>query len=179
MNKCIVCGLEITTKKLCSNPKCKSEHSRRTIQSTFKRHGEITRFRKTNGMKDPKTREKVSTKLRAMGWRPVIHGGNGRPHPVHQTALAAALGWQMEVVIPTGLWRGSGYPTCYKADIGNPVLKIAIEVDGGSHNSIGQMAKDKKKTEFLESKGWKVLRFKNKTVETDILACVAEVLSII
>ncbi len=32
--------------------------------------------------------------------------------------------------------RGSGYPTCYKLDIGHQELRIGIEMDGPSHGTI-------------------------------------------
>jgi hypothetical protein len=177
MKNCIICGVEVT-KKLCGSRDCRSEFSRRTIQNTFKKHGEITQFRKTNGMHDPATREKVSTKLRAMQWKPTVQGGNGKPPPIQQVAMAAALGWKMEVAVPTKMGRGI-YPTCYKLDVGNSALKIGVEIDGNSHFSTERKAQDKKKTEFLESIGWKVLRFTNKEVEADLNRCVQAVLSII
>lgn len=43
-------------------------------------------------------------------------------------------------------------------------LKLAIEADGGSHNSIERQAQDAKKDELLRSLGWTVLRFTNQQI---------------
>jgi very-short-patch-repair endonuclease len=85
----------------------------------------------------------------------------------------------MEVPISTQMPRGSGYPTAYKIDVGNTELKIAIEVDGFSHNALKRRAQDIKKAAFLESRGWRVLRFTNSEVRVDLTRCVQTVLSTI
>jgi hypothetical protein len=96
-------------------------------------------------------------------------GGNGNLTQ-SQILLATALGWETEVGIPTGNNQrdGSGYPTCYKADIGNPQLKISIEVDGKGHNTTKNKLKDLKKEEKLKQLGWKTLRFTNEEILGDI-----------
>ena len=189
MKNCIICQKEIPARtykgarpgRLCGQKECKAELSRRTIRESFSKHGgEITKFRKTNGMKDPVVRETVSTKLRAMGWKPKVRMGNGKGPTIHQLAIASALGWEMEVAIPTKMNRSDRlYPTCYKVDVGNALLKIAIEVDGPSHYALKRQEQDKKKDEFLKSIGWKVLRFKNKQVAEHLEECVQTVLSTI
>jgi len=131
-----------------------------------------------NPMKNPETRALVSTKLRAMGWKPPVRCGNGGA-TAPQLLLACALGWDMEVAIPTGIEKGNGYPTCYKVDIGNADLKIAIEVDGNSHGVISRREEDAKKTALLESLGWRVLRFSNGAVMERLEECVQMVMSII
>jgi len=154
--------------------------SRQTIKNSFSKHGgEITKFRKTNGMFRPEVRAKVSTKLRAMGWGPTVRGGNGTPPPQAQMLLACALGWEMEVAVLTRSKPGMGYPNCYKLDIANRDLKVGVEVDGLSHNLIARKIQDAKKDQFLESIGWKVLRFTNAEVLGDLQKCVQMVLSTI
>jgi very-short-patch-repair endonuclease len=76
----------------------------------------------------------------------------------------------MEVAIPTGNKPrdGSGYPTCYKADVGNHLLKIAIEVDGKGHKWKKGKLRDLKKEEKLKQLGWKTLRFTNEEILEDI-----------
>jgi len=93
--------------------------------------------------------------------------------------LAKALGWQVEVVIPTHRRRGSGFPACYKVDIGNQELRIAIEIDGHSHGALIRKQQDRKKEAFLRSVGWTVLRFSNGEVTTGLPDCVAMVMSTI
>lgn len=68
--------------------------------------------------------------------------------------------------------RSDGNPTHYSLDVANEALKIAVEVDGGSHVALAVRARDKRKDEFLRSRGWKVFRFTNRQVEEDLAACV-------
>lgn len=110
-----------------------------------------------NPMRDPKTRKKVSEAHRQAGHRPPFLGGNGRPIAKPQAKLAAALGWICEFVVRTNRTR----PTHYKVDIANPSTKVAVEVDGPSHNSLKVQAADARKTAFLEAIGWLVLRVSN------------------
>jgi len=183
MNVCIICQSPIASKnprKLCGNPACKSKFSSLTIANSLKKHGgEITRFRKSNGMHRKEVREKVSLTLRAMKWKPVIRGGNGTTPPLAQQLLACALGWEMEVPVKTGKSKTSGYPAVYKLDIANVPLMIGIEVDGNSHNATSRKNQDAKKVALLESLGWKVLRFTNGEVRADLMKCVQMVLSTI
>ena len=137
------------------------------------------RMKKNNPMHRPEIRAAVSTKLRAMGHKPRVHGGNGRPVPVPQLLLACVLGWDTEVAVKTGEKRGSGYPSCYKVDIGNEDLMIALEIDGNSHCALKRKEQDKKKDAFLNGLGWTVLRFKNEQVMEDLEGCVRMVLSTI
>jgi very-short-patch-repair endonuclease len=79
-------------------------------------------------------------------------------------ALLHALGegWSAELAVKTEAGYLNGiYPNCYKVDIGNKNLKIAIEIDGGSHCSLSRKNQDLKKTKLLTSLGWKVLRLSN------------------
>lgn len=134
------------------------------------------RMTNRNPMRLEATRAKVKTSLRAMGWKPPVQGGNGRPATAAQLLLASMLGWDMELAVPTRQSRDSGYPSCYKLDIGNLPLKIGIEVDGMSHNCLSIRAKDQKKTAFLNSLGWTVLRFSNQQVMEHSEECVQTVL---
>jgi very-short-patch-repair endonuclease len=46
--------------------------------------------------------------------------------------------------------------------------KIIVELDGGQHNELENIERDKKRTDFLESIGYKVLRFWNNDVDNNI-----------
>jgi very-short-patch-repair endonuclease len=54
----------------------------------------------------------------------------------------------------------------YITDFCSPLLKLVIEVDGSQH--LDQQANDSKRTRFLESKGYTVLRFQNGDVMNNI-----------
>ena len=136
------------------------------------------RMKRRNPMSDPAAKAKMSATLRAIGWKPPVRGGNGHL-TVPQLALASALGWETEISVPTKAKRGTGMPTCYKLDVGNPALKLGIEVDGASHQSPAKREQDQRKEAFLRSCGWTVLRFQNQQVKTDLGSCVQVVLSTI
>lgn len=137
------------------------------------------RMRERNPMRRKDVREKVSLQLRVMGWMPSVRGGNGHGPTVPEQLLACALGWEMGISVPTRQPRGSGYPTHYKIDVGNRALKIAIEVDGTSHQAIDRRRQDRKKEALLAGLGWSVLRFSNRDVTERLAECVRTVLSTI
>jgi very-short-patch-repair endonuclease len=53
----------------------------------------------------------------------------------------------------------------YIADFACVELKLIVEADGGQHAD--QMTYDEKRTEWLESRGWRVLRFWNNDILTN------------
>lgn len=163
--------------KECSG-KYRAKRSSATMAATNRKYAS-ERMRERNPMRHAAVRERVRTSLRAMGWKPPVRGGNGHPPTAPQLALAAALGWKMEVAVPTKMPRESGYPTCYKLDIANVVLKVGVEVDGFGHQSLKVQAKDAKKEKFLTSIGWTLLRFSNRQVTEHLAECVQTVLSTI
>ena len=130
-------------------------------------------------MHNPEVRAKMTSTLRAMGWKPPTRGGNGKGPTGPQSLLADLLGWPMEVAVPTKMPRGSGYPSSYKLDIAELDLMVGIEVDGFSHCALARQRQDAKKEELLASLGWTVLRFTNREVMEDLRGCVQTVLSTI
>jgi len=67
------------------------------------------------------------------------------------------------------------------ADFACPAIRLAIEVDGVSHDAPDQQAWDEMKTEYLRTSGWRVLRIKNADifqafgeVETQIIAAIGD-----
>jgi hypothetical protein len=135
------------------------------------------RMKERNPMHNPDARAKVSATLKAMGWGPPERGGNGRGLTEPQAILSELLDWPTEVVVCTKMPRGSGYPTNYKLDIGDPDLMVGIEIDGFSHCSRQRQAQDAKKDELLSSLGWTVLRFTNEEVMGDLAGCARTVVS--
>src|ERR1019366_4579372 len=83
----------------------------------------------------------------------------------HEAALLERLGegWTWNHVVKTGIRRSDG-PGSYKIDLANVELKIAIEVDGASHNSDDRREQDARKSALLESLGWSVVRIANNDV---------------
>ena len=58
---------------------------------------------------------------------------------------------------------------CYIADFVCLKKKIIIEVDGGYHSQPAQAIKDYYRTEQLESLGFKVLRFRNEDIYSNVV----------
>jgi len=100
-------------------------------------------------------------------------GGNGQlTEP--QKLLASVLNWPVEFCISLGK-RQSGFPTNYKVDIACPEKKLAIEVDGKGHASQKKKMQDLKKTQKLNSLGWKVLRFSNQEIMTNLSQVLSQI----
>jgi very-short-patch-repair endonuclease len=102
-----------------------------------------------------------------------------------QRILSIALGWGTEVTIKTNdlsgrarsrTERAAFRPHYYNLDIADPVLKIAIEVDGNSHRCKERQQRDARRESFLLSQGWVLLRFTNKRVLSDLDGVLQEVL---
>jgi hypothetical protein len=109
-------------------------------------------------------RKKISQTLKEIKHKPIRRGGNGQLRPLPQLALLHALGagWVAEHAIATKKGHRNGiYPNAYKVDIANPEMKLAIELDGGSHGTLERQAQDQKKVECLVQLGWRVLRISN------------------
>ena len=116
---------------------------------------------------------KTRKKLLDMGWKPPVQGGNGHgPTEPEKRILQMVPSAVPNFCIKTKIKPGNGIPTHYKIDVAVPHLKLAIEVDGNSHNLYSRKAADERKTNFLQERGWTVLRFKNLEVMTPSLAVV-------
>lgn len=126
---------------------------------------QIKRFASLKPMLNPKTRRKVSKRLREIGHGPHIRGGNGTGMTVPQRILFEALGdgWVVEHVVRLGKKR-PGFPTHYKLDIANVERMVCIEVDGPSHKATARVESDKRKDKRLADLGWTVIRIKNSDV---------------
>ena len=55
----------------------------------------------------------------------------------------------------------------YILDFAERKLKLAVEIDGVTHETPQELTYDAKRTEFLNSKGWTVMRFSNTDVAED------------
>jgi endogenous inhibitor of DNA gyrase (YacG/DUF329 family) len=134
------------------------------------------RMKKNNPMSNPDSVEKMRQKL--IGREFLHRGGNGKTtKPQELLYNLLGDGWIMEFAINTKDVREkfNKIPYSYKTDIANPDLKISIEIDGMSHKLKKKMELDLKKTQVLNSLGWKVLRFWNKEVMTNSQMCLQKI----
>lgn len=151
----------------------------RTMAETNRKYAS-ERMKRNNPMAKDDIREKMSRTLQQIHHHPKIQGGNGRGLTIPQKSLLDELTKRgltpiPEYVIPTRM-RPLGYPTHYKIDLALPELKIAIEIDGGSHGSLKVQEADRRKTAFLTGCGWHVLRFTNQQAEVHTEECALEIL---
>jgi very-short-patch-repair endonuclease len=65
------------------------------------------------------------------------------------------------------------------ADFACPAIRLAIEVDGPSHDTPDQHAWDQMKDEYLRTSGWRVLRIKNADVYQALGEVEAQIISAI
>ena len=159
-------------------PEMKSKRSD-TMRGLATSHpGFLRRYEKMTGesnpMKSEETRKKVSV---ALSGRPSPHlnGGNGTGMTVPQAMLLEALGtpWVPEFLV-WGRGQHDEWPLML-VDLAVPDLKIAIEVDGQSHNTLKVRERDKKKERLLNEAGWRIIRVKNSEVLADLNRCVSRV----
>jgi very-short-patch-repair endonuclease len=52
----------------------------------------------------------------------------------------------------------------YIADFACPAAKLIVEVDGATHSTREELAHDTRRTKYLESEGWTILRVNNTDV---------------
>ena len=58
----------------------------------------------------------------------------------------------------------------YIADFACLSAKLVVEIDGATHSSADAQAYDARRTAFLETMGWRVIRFSNDDVFKDVMA---------
>ena len=56
----------------------------------------------------------------------------------------------------------------YYADFASHAARLVIEVDGGGHTADSAIAHDTRRTAFIESQGYRVLRFTTQQVLDDV-----------
>jgi Protein of unknown function (DUF559) len=107
-----------------------------------------------------------SERMRGSGFAG-LRGGNGTLTK-QQEMLATVTGYVTEYPVPTGnpSWKYA------VVDLAKPERKLAIEVDGRSHQTRQQRSRDKIKERILRELGWTLLRIRNDEVDQhiDVLA---------
>jgi hypothetical protein len=180
----VVCGKVFLTRaknprKTCSEECRRIRYSHTMRDTNIRRRGILSaRMKADNPMKKPGVKERAMARLKEIGHKPKIQGGNGRGPTIPQKMLNDILGWEMEAVIPTSKPHGLGWPHAYKVDIASREHMVAVEVDGSSHCSLERRAQDRKKDEFLNGLGFKVLRFKNREILKNPEGCAARAWSL-
>lgn len=126
----------------------------------------------SNCMRSSEVRERVSTAMKARGHRPPKRGGNGQI-TTQQRNLLTLLGaeWIAEFPVPVRQHRRQRLPKHLKIDVANPSRKIAIELDGHSHQSPTRRLQDSRKSNFLAQNGWCVFRITNQRAEELSTTC--------
>ena len=126
----------------------------------------------SNCMISPEVCARVSRSMKARGHAPRIRGGNGRLTQQQQTMLDL-LGpvWIAEHVISVPNHKTERLPKNLKIDLAHPGRRIALELDGHSHQSPRRRLQDSRKTLFLARNGWFVLRITNQRAERLCSTC--------
>ena len=117
---------------------------------------------------------KMMTSMRGKTF--LSRGGNGKLTK-QQIALHNATGFPMEhtISILPVIGKFKSLPTHYKVDLAIPEALLAIEVDGKSHLLKKWKFLDRRKTEILNTMGWKVLRFSNMEVDKNLADCLEKI----
>ena len=65
----------------------------------------------------------------------------------------------------------------YIVDFCCPIKNLIIEVDGGQHDEIDQRRYDENRTKYFESLGFKVIRFWDNDVKSNLSSVVSEIIN--
>lgn len=163
-----------------SDPEYREKHATAMRGKTFSqefRDMHSKRMKENNPSSNPETAARIAKKLQESGhYAKHLNGGNGTGPSEAEMVLQAALGqeWSIAVVQSTKP-QPKGYPSHYKIDVARKDIMLGIECDGWSHTLPGRAEQDAKKTAFLESKGWTILRFSNHEILADTKRVVEQV----
>lgn len=90
-----------------------------------------------------------------------------------------AIMWNILRRIKTANFRRQVAIPPFIADFAAISIKLIIEIDGASHVADSAVEKDKRRTEFLESLGWKVVRVWNLDVKNNLSGVIAKIEEIV
>jgi hypothetical protein len=156
-------------KNVLCGPVCIASHSSRTMAQTNSKYAS-DRMTKHNPMSNSASRKKMVKTLKRVGHKPTVRGGNGTGFSPAEKVLSEATGF-LPYTVSTKGGRAIGLPTHYKLDLAAPEKKLAVEVDGRSHQALSRQEQDRRKELFLRSLGWTVLRFTNKEALEETEKC--------
>jgi very-short-patch-repair endonuclease len=97
-----------------------------------------------------------------------INKVRGRAMRASPTDAERKLWWHLRyrLATPSSHFRRQVHLGRYIVDFACHALKIVIEIDGGQH--VEQSKRDARRTQFLESEGYRVLRFWNNEVLSNV-----------
>lgn len=132
----------------------KSDRQRSVASERMKRMNQTSEFREHHRISSENRKGKPFSGIR---------GGNGTLSR-QQILLTDLIGYVTEFHVPTGdpSWRSLA------CDLANPELKIAVELDGSSHQTKIQKERDSRKDQKFRELGWIVLRFPNSEVDNNL-----------
>ena len=85
------------------------------------------------------------------------------------TEAEKKLWWHLrQLPLATSHFRRQAAIGPYFADFASHKCRVVIEVDGGGHGQARQLATDRRRTAYLTSRGYRVLRFWNNEVLKEI-----------
>ena len=109
------------------------------------------------------------------------HGNGGEPTKAEASLFKRLrrYGFQREVVVKAGKIANVNW---YRLDLAHLEARVAVEIDGSSHEAKRRRESDSKKDSFLTSQGWTVLRFQDTRKSPFVLSevvrlCVAAISS--
>jgi very-short-patch-repair endonuclease len=136
-----------------------------TMSNTNKKYAS-ERMKKNN----PMFREESLNKMKAsMAGRTFLsRGGNGQLTKQQQKlSELTQLIMEYPISVKNQMSLEKSLPKCYKVDLAHPETKLAVEVDGKTHQLKRWKYLDKRKMAVLKSLGWTILRFTNQQVDKD------------
>jgi hypothetical protein len=163
-----------TDKKWACHTKESTVKRVKTMKLTLQNHPEIAknasdRMKTDNPMWKPGIKEKMTQSMKGKTF--LSRGGNGQitkqQRIIYDLLIQINKNWILEYPIKTKevFDQFPSLPPYYSPDIGNPEIKVAIEIDGKTHKQQKWKFLDHRKTEVLNALGWKVLRFWNEEVD--------------
>jgi hypothetical protein len=137
----------------------------------IKRRAELMRAK--SGKLQSSLLKKSWATRRALGQKAFGNHGNGCPPSEPEIVLMALFPdakYNHVILSHRGaksFLKKTGYQHYCRPDLAWPEIKLAVEIDGESHERERQIVRDLKKEEVLRSLGWSVLRFSNEEVLTE------------
>lgn len=140
---------------------CYAQCSKRGVKNP----ASAERMRRANPMWMPGIKQKALRTRKVRGFVPFLtgRGGNGKVAPTEALFHREFPEWQWGAIVtaPPALRAELALPKHLKVDFAMPDRKLAVELDGHTHNSPMGRDRDRRKEAALSRLGWSVLRIKN------------------